>query len=85
MFTITGWKPRANYARLTPALDDALGCLQGAEQQGFLGVEVWNESRRIVTLPEIHRNALYRSMSRTKRDHDDERLRVPDVGADRPG
>jgi hypothetical protein len=54
MFTIIGRRPGANYARVTPMLDNALGCLQEAEQQGFLGVKVWNGSGRTLTLSEIH-------------------------------
>jgi hypothetical protein len=35
-------------------LDDALGCLQEAEQQGFLDIKVWNGSGRTLTPPEMH-------------------------------
>jgi hypothetical protein len=54
MFTIIGRRPGANYAKLTPMLDDALGYLQEAEQQGFLDIKVWNGSGHTLTLPEIH-------------------------------
>ncbi len=55
MFTVSGWRPGGRYEKVAPTLADAFGCLEEAEQQGFLGIKVRDETRRILTVPEMRR------------------------------